>query len=87
METFHMSTIDIILTRMMYEAVFADAVFENAEAALMEYNLLPEEVSRFKTISRLKLSAMTLEDRKTFAAWVTHPHAAPNPLSGTDDGA
>jgi hypothetical protein len=74
MGTFHVSTIDLILTRMMYEAVFADAVFENAEAALMEYNLTSEEVSRFKTISRLKFSAMTLEDRKTFADWVTHPH-------------
>jgi len=87
METFHMSTIDIILTRMMYEAVFADAVFENAEAALTEYNLTSEEVSRFKTLSRLKLSAMTLEDRKTFAAWVTHPHTMPNPLNSTDNGA
>jgi len=86
METFHVSTIDIILTRMMYEAVFADAVFENAEAALREYNLTPDEVSRFKTITRLNLSTMTLDDRKAFAAWVTHPHATPNPLNERNAG-
>lgn len=72
METYSISTIEIILTRMMHEAVFTDTVFENAEAALMEYNLLFEEVTRFKTLSRLQFSVMTLEDRKAFASWVAN---------------
>ncbi len=80
MEILFSSTIDIILTRMMNEALFAAAVFEDTETALMEYNLLPEEIERFKSITWNRFVSMTLEERRAFAAWVSHPNGSKNPL-------
>ena len=84
MEILVISTIGIILTRMMNEALFADAVFDDADKALMEYNLLPELIERLKSVSRSRFVSMTLEDRKAFAAWVIRPNGLENPLSLKD---
>lgn len=46
-----MST-ETILSRMMNEPTFAEAVFADAAKALAEYNLSAEEVAKFKGISR-----------------------------------
>lgn len=62
-----MSTLEIVLTRMMHEALFADAVFADAESALAEYNLPQIETSRLKTITRARLTEMTVEERRAFA--------------------
>ncbi len=80
MEILVLSTIDIILTRMMNEALFATAVFEDMESALMEYNLHPQEIERFKAITWNRFVSMTLEERRAFAAWVNHPNGSKNPL-------
>jgi hypothetical protein len=62
-----MSTVEIVLTRMMHEALFADAVFAHAESALAEYNLHETEISRLKTITRARLAEMTVDERRAFA--------------------
>jgi hypothetical protein len=57
---------------MMNEPLFAEDVFVDAESALKEYNLSPEAIERFKTISRPVFSTMTLENRKSFAQWASN---------------
>lgn len=62
-----MSTIETILSRMMREPAFAEAVFTNAEKALAEYNLKPEEYAAFKALSRAEFDAQAVEGRKSMA--------------------
>jgi len=65
-----MSTIELILSRMMNETDFAEAVFADAEMALVKYNLLPEEIAKFRDISRADFEALTSsspEERKSFS--------------------
>ena len=62
-----MSTIETILSRMMREPDFAEAVFTNAEKALAEYNLTPKEYAAFKALSRAEFDAQAVEGRKSMA--------------------
>ena len=60
-----MSTTEKILTRMMSEPAFADAVFANAEKALAEYNLSSEEAAKFEDLTQSHFESMTAEERKS----------------------
>lgn len=62
-----MSTIEIILSRMMNDPAFADVVFADAETALAEYNLSAEEVMKFKGLSRAQFDVMTPGERKSMS--------------------
>jgi len=65
-----MSTLENILSRMMNEHGFTDAVFTNAEKALVEYNLPLEEIELFKEISQADFEAFVAaspEERKSLA--------------------
>ena len=62
-----MSTIESILTRMMSETTFAEAVFTDAQKALAEYNLSADEVVKFKGLSRAQFDAMPPEERKSMS--------------------
>ena len=62
-----MSKIETILSRMMREPDFAEAVFTNAERALADYNPTPEEYAAFKALSRAEFDAQAVEGRKSMA--------------------
>jgi len=62
-----MSTIETILTRMMNEPTFAEAVLTNTEKALVEYNLSAEKIAKFKALSRAQFDVYTPEERKSFS--------------------
>jgi len=64
-----MSTIETILSRMMNDPEFADAIFANAEKALAEYDLSADEIAKFKGMSRADfedLASASPENRKSF---------------------
>jgi len=61
-----MSTTETILTRMIKEPEFAEAVFANAEKTLAEYKLSADELTKFKSLTRSEFEGMTPEDRKSF---------------------
>jgi len=66
-----MSIIETILTRMMKDPAFADAVFTDAEKTLSEYNLPFEASTKFKSMSRADFEAFALaspEERKSFGS-------------------
>ena len=69
-----MSTIETILSRMMHEPEFAEAVFTDAKKTLAEYSLSAEEFSKLNNLSRAdfeKFAASTApEERKSFATAV-----------------
>jgi len=62
-----MSTVETILSRMMNDADFADAVFANVEKALAEYSLSHDELLKFSDLSRAQFDSMVAnpEDRKS----------------------
>jgi len=65
-----MSTMETILTRMMKDSAFADAVFADAEKALTEYDLPVEDVAKFKTMPRTNLGefvSASPEERKSMS--------------------
>jgi len=64
-----MSAIETILTRMMNEPAFADAVFADARKALSEYGLPDTELSKFEELSRAQFDAIVLnpDERKSMA--------------------
>ena len=66
-----MSTTETILTRMMNDSVFANAVFADVEKALAgyDYDLSAEEIAKFKAMSRAEFDALVAipEERKSFA--------------------
>ena len=68
-----MSTSETILTRMMNDATFADAVIANAEKALAEYNLSAEDIAKFKSMSYEQFGSLAAnpEERKSFG-WENH---------------
>ena len=55
-----------VLSRMMSEPAFADAVFADASKALAEYNLTAEEAAKFKGLTRAQFASMSPEERKSF---------------------
>ena len=55
-----------ILSRMIEEPAFADAVFTDAAKALAEYNLSAEELAKFKGLTRAHFEGMSPEERKSF---------------------
>lgn len=63
-----MSTIESILSRAMSDPAFADALLADAEKALAEYNLTPEEMAKFKEMSRADFEALPAEERQSMAA-------------------
>ena len=81
-----MSTIETILSRMMREPVFAEALLANPEQALAEYNLPADEIAQFKGLSRADFEALasqTPEERKSLA---TSFDSSGRLLVGTDYG-
>lgn len=66
-----MSAVEAILTRMMQDPAFAEAIFSDAEKALAEYSLSAEEASKFKELSRAQFDVIATnpEDRKSFSIW------------------
>lgn len=62
-----MSTTETILSRMMSEPAFAEAVFADAEKALVEYNLTAEEYAALKALSRAEFEAQAVDGRKSMA--------------------
>ena len=71
-----MTTTETILTRMMNDVDFANAVFADAEQALAgyDYDLSAEDIVKFKSISRAEFDALVAnpEDRKSFIRLVNH---------------
>ena len=66
-----MSTLETILSRMMNEPAFAEAVFVDAEKTLAEYDLSADEIAKFKGLSRADfedLASASPEDRKSFVS-------------------
>ncbi len=63
-----MSTIETILSRAMSDPAFADALLADPEKALAEYNLSPEQLAKFKEMSRADFEALPAEDRQSMAA-------------------
>ena len=61
-----MSKIETILTRMMNEPAFADAVFANAETALSEYDLSADVVLKIANMVRSDFNAIVTDERKSF---------------------
>jgi len=61
-----------ILTRMMNEPEFAEAVFANPEKALAEYNLTAEGLAVFKGLTRAQFEEMSSDDRKSFGLPYNH---------------
>lgn len=71
-----MSTSETILSCMMSDHTFADAVFANAEKALAEYNLPADVMAQFKGLSRADfeaLAAQAPEERKSLATQMGAP--------------
>lgn len=66
-----MSTIEDILTRMMSDNNFADAVFADADSALASYSLSTDELAKFKSLSKTDFLTMTTEDRKSFVTAIS----------------
>ena len=68
-----MTTTETILTRMMNDSAFADAIFSDATKALVEYNLSVEDVAKFKGLTRAEYDALVSspEERKSFG-WENH---------------
>ena len=65
-----MSKIETILTRMINEPSFADAVFADIEKALTVYGLSDDETEKFKGMSRADFEAFASaspEERKSFS--------------------
>ena len=63
-----MSKIETILTRMINEPSFAEAVFADMEKALSEYDLSAKEMDEIKEISRMEFEAFvdaSPEERKS----------------------
>ena len=64
-------TTKTILTRMMNEPAFAEAVFVDAEKTLAEYDLSADEIAKFKGMSRADFedfASTSPEDRKSFVS-------------------
>ena len=81
-----MFTIETILSRMMTDHAFADAVFANVEKALGAYNLAADELKQFKGMSRAEFEtfvSMPPEERKSLA---TSFDSSGRLLVGTDQG-
>lgn len=68
-----MSAIENILTRMMNDPIFAEAVFIDASTALAEYKLSADQISRFKDMSRAEFESMSTEDRISLAVGNKEP--------------
>jgi hypothetical protein len=58
--------IEIVLSRAMSDAAFADALFADAEKTLAGFELTSEERSKLQGMSRAEFDAMTTEERKSF---------------------
>ena len=65
-----MSTIETILSRMMHESEFAEAVFTDANKALAEYELSADELAKFQGLTRSQFEGLTPDDRKSMIAFV-----------------
>ena len=53
-----MSTLETILSRMMSESAFAEAVLADAEHALAGYNLSAAEIEKFKSLTQVDFEAL-----------------------------
>jgi len=63
-----MSVIETILSRMMNDPAFADAVFADIDKALAEYDLTAKEMGKLKGLTHAQFEKMTPDERKSMAA-------------------
>ena len=66
--------IESVLSRAMSDSAFADALFANADKALVGFDLTAEEKVSLKSMSRMdfdKFKNASPEDRKSFG-WGNH---------------
>ena len=71
-----MSTLEIILSRMLNEPAFADALIATPEKALAEYNLPADEIAQFKGLSQADFEALASqapEERRSLATQMGAP--------------
>lgn len=59
--------IEIILTRAMSDATFADMLLANPDATLANFDLTAEEIAALKSLSRAEFENATPESR---LAWI-----------------
>jgi hypothetical protein len=64
-----MSTLEIILTRAMGDAAFADALLADPENALAEYDLSDEVIEKFKIMSRAEFESLDTEERQSMSIY------------------
>ena len=72
-------SVEIILSRAMSDAKFADSLFANPEQALASYDLTLEETSALKEMSRTDVEAFAKaspEERKSFGWGANHNETA-----------
>ena len=62
-----MSTLEIILSRMISDAEFRELLFVDLDQAVAEYDLPADEYARLKELSRAEIGALAVEDRKSMA--------------------
>jgi len=65
-----MTTIDIILSRAMSDAVFTEELFANPSKALAGYDLTAEETVQITSMSRAEFAALATEERKSFGLMI-----------------
>jgi len=75
---------ETILSRMMSDAKFAEAVFTDAGKALAEYNLSAEDLAKFKGLDRAQFEAMTPEERKSFVVGIVVHDRGGGPLGASN---
>ena len=79
-----MSTLEAILSRMMSEPAFAEAVFADDEKALAEYNATPEDYAVLKALTRAEFKAQVVEGRKSMAVKLQTGHTASISFTGLE---
>lgn len=63
-----MLQLETILTRMMSEPAFANAVFSDAMRALADYHMPNEDIAKFRALSRADFDSAAYEFRKLVSA-------------------
>ena len=76
-------SVETILSRMISDSAFAEAVFANAETTLAEYSLSIEDLAKFKGMNRAEFANLAAESRRSFAT-LPRPGSDPNGETGTN---
>jgi len=64
-----MSTLEIVLTHAMSDAVFAEQLMADPEKALADYELTPDELAQIKGMSSVEFSALEADARKSLSVF------------------